>query len=147
MYPSARKDVRPACICLVHETKMSPRKCAELVGGADHGVYAMKICVLCLQRQGRGSTDAFSILLLSIITVEYRDATQKISIGGLGHLAIQYAAKMGYTVVAISRGTEKKDYALELGVRRAGSFVCMKRRRGTFYLRRRCIRGCVCNHV
>ncbi|CAN0156641.1 unnamed protein product [Ascophyllum nodosum] len=38
-----------------------------------------------------------------------------VGIGGLGHLAIQYAAKMGYTVVAISRGTDKKDYALQLG--------------------------------
>lgn len=38
-------------------------------------------------------------------------------IGGLGHLAIQYAAKFGYTVVAISRGTSKKAQALELGVR------------------------------
>lgn len=38
-------------------------------------------------------------------------------IGGLGHLAIQYAAKFGYTVVAISRGTKKKAHAMELGVR------------------------------
>lgn len=42
-------------------------------------------------------------------------------IGGLGHLAIQYAAKFGYTVVAISRGTSKKAQALELGVRGSGS--------------------------
>lgn len=39
-------------------------------------------------------------------------------IGGLGHLAIQYAAKFGYTVVVVSRGTAKKDHALQLGVRR-----------------------------
>ncbi|CAN0030458.1 unnamed protein product, partial [Scytosiphon promiscuus] len=36
-------------------------------------------------------------------------------VGGLGNLAIQYAAKFGYTVVAISRGTAKKKHALELG--------------------------------
>jgi D-arabinose 1-dehydrogenase-like Zn-dependent alcohol dehydrogenase len=36
-------------------------------------------------------------------------------IGGLGHLGIQFAAKMGYTVVAISRGTAKKELAMELG--------------------------------
>lgn len=36
-------------------------------------------------------------------------------IGGLGHLAIQYAKKAGYEVVAISRGSEKKILALELG--------------------------------
>lgn len=37
-------------------------------------------------------------------------------LGGLGHLAIQYANKFGYTVVAISRGSDKKEHALELGV-------------------------------
>lgn len=31
-------------------------------------------------------------------------------------MAISYAAKAGYTVVAISRGTSKKDFCLELGV-------------------------------
>jgi D-arabinose 1-dehydrogenase-like Zn-dependent alcohol dehydrogenase len=36
-------------------------------------------------------------------------------IGGLGHLGIQFAAKMGYTVVAISRGTAKQELAMELG--------------------------------
>ncbi|CAM9519849.1 unnamed protein product, partial [Sphacelaria rigidula] len=38
-----------------------------------------------------------------------------VGIGGLGHVAIQYAAKFGYTVVAISRGTKKKAHAMELG--------------------------------
>ncbi|EWY82783.1 hypothetical protein FOYG_14876 [Fusarium oxysporum NRRL 32931] len=36
-------------------------------------------------------------------------------LGGLGHLALQYASKMGYTVVALSAGSEKKDFAMELG--------------------------------
>lgn len=36
-------------------------------------------------------------------------------LGGLGHLAIQYARKMGYRTVALSRGTSKKDFALKLG--------------------------------
>jgi len=38
-----------------------------------------------------------------------------IGIGGLGHLAIQYANKMGYNVVAISNSNEKKDWAKQLG--------------------------------
>eukprot|EP00903_Cladosiphon_okamuranus_P011987 g11256.t1 len=38
-----------------------------------------------------------------------------VGVGGLGNLAIQYASKFGYTVVAISRGSDKKDHALELG--------------------------------
>ncbi|KAI1432870.1 alcohol dehydrogenase [Xylaria sp. CBS 124048] len=36
-------------------------------------------------------------------------------LGGLGHMAVQYAAKMGYRVVAISSGSAKKDFALKLG--------------------------------
>jgi len=36
-------------------------------------------------------------------------------IGGLGHLGIQYAAKMGFRVVATSRDSSKKDLALKLG--------------------------------
>ena len=36
-------------------------------------------------------------------------------LGGLGHLAIQYAKRMGYRVVAVSRGPEKEAAARELG--------------------------------
>eukprot|EP01129_Flabellula_baltica_P014736 TRINITY_DN7147_c0_g1_i1.p1 TRINITY_DN7147_c0_g1~~TRINITY_DN7147_c0_g1_i1.p1 ORF type:complete len:337 (+),score=76.11 TRINITY_DN7147_c0_g1_i1:28-1038(+) len=36
-------------------------------------------------------------------------------IGGLGHLAVQYAAALGYQVVAISRGKEKEEETLKLG--------------------------------
>jgi D-arabinose 1-dehydrogenase-like Zn-dependent alcohol dehydrogenase len=37
------------------------------------------------------------------------------AIGGLGHLGVQFARKMGYRTVAISRGTDAKDLALKLG--------------------------------
>jgi alcohol dehydrogenase, propanol-preferring len=36
-------------------------------------------------------------------------------IGGLGHLAIQYAARMGFRTVAISQGSDKQDLARQLG--------------------------------
>ena len=36
-------------------------------------------------------------------------------LGGLGHLAVQYAAKLGHRVVAISRGAAKEAFARELG--------------------------------
>ncbi|CAM3353945.1 zinc-binding dehydrogenase [Paenibacillus taichungensis] len=36
-------------------------------------------------------------------------------IGGLGHLAVQYAKKAGYQTVAISRGSDKEKLARELG--------------------------------
>jgi D-arabinose 1-dehydrogenase-like Zn-dependent alcohol dehydrogenase len=37
------------------------------------------------------------------------------AIGGLGHLAVQYANKFGYRTVAISRGADSKDLANKLG--------------------------------
>jgi D-arabinose 1-dehydrogenase-like Zn-dependent alcohol dehydrogenase len=36
-------------------------------------------------------------------------------IGGLGHLAVQYARQSGYRTVAISRGMDKEAFAKELG--------------------------------
>ncbi|HKC61955.1 MAG TPA: alcohol dehydrogenase [Myxococcales bacterium] len=36
-------------------------------------------------------------------------------IGGLGHLGIQFARKLGYRTVALSRGADKRALALELG--------------------------------
>lgn len=36
-------------------------------------------------------------------------------LGGLGHLAVQYANALGYKVVAVSSGASKRDFALELG--------------------------------
>jgi D-arabinose 1-dehydrogenase-like Zn-dependent alcohol dehydrogenase len=36
-------------------------------------------------------------------------------IGGLGHLGIQFAAKMGFRTVALSRGADKEDLARQLG--------------------------------
>lgn len=36
-------------------------------------------------------------------------------IGGLGHLGIQYAARMGFCTIAISRGADKEELARQLG--------------------------------
>lgn len=36
-------------------------------------------------------------------------------LGGLGHLAIQYAHKLGYRVVALSRDSMKEEFARKLG--------------------------------
>lgn len=43
------------------------------------------------------------------------DLVAILGVGGLGHLGIQYAAKMGFEVAAIARGTEKGPLAKELG--------------------------------
>ena len=38
-----------------------------------------------------------------------------LGIGGLGHLGIQFAARMGFNVVAVARGAEKEQLAKRLG--------------------------------
>jgi alcohol dehydrogenase len=43
------------------------------------------------------------------------DLVAVLGIGGLGHLGIQYAAKMGFTTVAIARGQDKAPLARKLG--------------------------------
>jgi D-arabinose 1-dehydrogenase-like Zn-dependent alcohol dehydrogenase len=43
------------------------------------------------------------------------DAVVILGIGGLGHLAIQYAAKSGYRTVAVARGQDKGPLAKQLG--------------------------------
>jgi D-arabinose 1-dehydrogenase-like Zn-dependent alcohol dehydrogenase len=43
------------------------------------------------------------------------DLVAVLGIGGLGHLGVQYAAKMGYRTVAIARGADKAALAKQLG--------------------------------
>ena len=38
-----------------------------------------------------------------------------VGIGGLGHMAIQFASKMGAETVAISRSADKKEFCEKLG--------------------------------
>jgi D-arabinose 1-dehydrogenase-like Zn-dependent alcohol dehydrogenase len=43
------------------------------------------------------------------------DVVGVLGLGGLGHLGVQYAAKMGFKTVAIARGKDKEPLARELG--------------------------------
>jgi D-arabinose 1-dehydrogenase-like Zn-dependent alcohol dehydrogenase len=43
------------------------------------------------------------------------DVVAVLGVGGLGHLGVQYAQAMGFHTVAMSRGTDKKDLAMQLG--------------------------------
>ena len=55
----------------------------------------------------------FNALRNSGLTPGDRVAVQ--GVGGLGHLGIQYAANFGCEVIALSRGTDKKELAHNLG--------------------------------
>src|SRR5262249_10653505 len=43
------------------------------------------------------------------------DLVAILGVGGLGHLGVQYAAKMGFRTVAIARGKDKEPLARKLG--------------------------------
>ena len=43
------------------------------------------------------------------------DTVAILGLGGLGHLGVQYAAKMGFRTVAIARGSDKASFAKKLG--------------------------------
>ena len=43
------------------------------------------------------------------------DTVAIIGVGGLGHLAIQFASKMGFKTIAIGRGKDKEDLVKKLG--------------------------------
>ncbi len=45
------------------------------------------------------------------------DLVAVLGVGGLGHLGVQFAAKMGFNTVAIARGKEKEPLARSLGAR------------------------------
>ncbi len=45
------------------------------------------------------------------------DVVAVLGVGGLGHLAVQFAAKMGFETVAIARGADKEALARQLGAR------------------------------
>ncbi len=75
---------------------------------------------------GLSSEEAAPILCAGIATfnglrasgAEPGDTVAVLGIGGLGHMALQYARRMGYRVVAIGRGEDIASEALELGAHR-----------------------------
>ena len=72
---------------------------------------------------GLNSVDAAPLLCAGLTTFNaLRRSSAKpgelvaiLGIGGLGHLAIQFAAHMGFKVVAVARGAEKQQLAKNLG--------------------------------
>jgi D-arabinose 1-dehydrogenase-like Zn-dependent alcohol dehydrogenase len=54
---------------------------------------------------------------LSVYNVRPTDRVGVVGVGGLGHLAIQFAAKMGCDVVAFSSTESKRDEAIAFGAK------------------------------
>ena len=45
------------------------------------------------------------------------DLVAVVGLGGVGHMGVQYASRLGYDTVAIARGPEKEELARQLGAR------------------------------
>ncbi|PGH17996.1 hypothetical protein AJ80_04617 [Polytolypa hystricis UAMH7299] len=58
-----------------------------------------------------------------LINAKPNETVGVLGVGGLGHLAIQFAAKMGCRVVVLSGSESKKEQAMEFG---AHKFIAMK---------------------
>lgn len=78
---------------------------------------------LALLPEGTATPDSAPLLCAGLTTfnalrnsgAKPGDLVAVLGIGGLGHLGVQYAAKMGFRTIAIARGKDKEPLARELG--------------------------------
>lgn len=78
---------------------------------------------LALIPEGLSAVDAAPLMCAGVTTFNSLrnggarpgDLVAILGIGGLGHLAVQFAAKMGFNTVAIARGKDKEALAKKLG--------------------------------
>jgi D-arabinose 1-dehydrogenase-like Zn-dependent alcohol dehydrogenase len=88
---------------------------AELMMASQHAIVAIP--------DELGSVDAAPLQCAGVTTfnalrksvAKPGDLIAVQGVGGLGHLAIQFARHMGFRTAAIARGADKKDLALSLG--------------------------------
>jgi D-arabinose 1-dehydrogenase-like Zn-dependent alcohol dehydrogenase len=100
---------------------------AQVTGISFDGGYAEYVVVpsaaVARMPEGLDPAEAAPLLCAGITTynalrnsgARAGDTVAVQGIGGLGHLALQYAAKMGFRTIAISRGADKEELARSLG--------------------------------
>ena len=100
---------------------------AQVTGISFDGGYAEFVVVpepaVARMPEGLDAAEAAPLLCAGITTynalrnsgARAGDTVAVQGIGGLGHLGLQYAAKMGFRTVAISRGADKGELARQLG--------------------------------
>ena len=102
---------------------------SEVTGLTRDGGYAeymvAPISALALVPDDLSSADAAPLMCAGVTTFNCLrnsgagpgDVVAVVGIGGLGHLAVQFAAKMGCNTVAIARGKDEEGLARQLGAR------------------------------
>jgi D-arabinose 1-dehydrogenase-like Zn-dependent alcohol dehydrogenase len=100
---------------------------ASIPGISYDGGYAEYVIApaeaLAAVPESLNSTEAAPLLCAGITTfnairnssARAGDLVAILGLGGLGHLGVQYAAKMGFEVVGIARGADKAKFAKDLG--------------------------------
>ena len=108
---------------------------SQVPGIAYDGGYAEYMIApasaLALIPEGLSAVDAGPLMCAGVTTFNSLrnsgarpgDLVAILGIGGLGHLGIQFAAKMGFRTVAIARGMDKEPLAKKLG---ASSYIDSK---------------------
>ncbi|MGA2319457.1 MAG: alcohol dehydrogenase [Solirubrobacteraceae bacterium] len=101
----------------------------EIPGITRDGGYAdyvlVKASALALIPEELAAEDAAPLLCAGVTTYNALrhsgarggDLVAILGLGGLGHLGVQFAAKLGFHTVAIARGREKEELARRLGAR------------------------------
>jgi D-arabinose 1-dehydrogenase-like Zn-dependent alcohol dehydrogenase len=92
-------------------------------GYADYMIASAK--AVALIPEGLSAVEAGPLMCAGITTynslrnsgVRPGDLVAVLGLGGLGHLAVQFAAKMGFNTVSIARGKDKEALARKLGAR------------------------------
>ncbi len=102
----------------------------EIPGITSDGGYADYVVVnaraLALMPDDLADVDAAPLMCAGITTYNaLRESSARggdlvaiLGLGGLGHLGVQFAAKLGFRTVAIARGAEKGELARKLGAER-----------------------------
>ncbi len=103
------------------------QKGVRIPGITYDGGYADYVIVpataLALIPDGLSAVDAGPLMCAGVTTFNSLrnsgarpgDTVAVLGIGGLGHLAVQFAAKMGFRTIAIARGSDKEPLARQLG--------------------------------
>ena len=92
-------------------------------GYAEYGIFREEACAAVPAELS--SIDAAPLMCAGITTFNALrhsgarpgDVVAIMGIGGLGHLAVQFANKMGFETIAIARGNDKRELSLKLGAR------------------------------
>lgn len=90
-------------------------------GYAEYALFSELVCAVVPEKVS--SAEAAPLMCAGVTTfnslrhagAKPGDVVAILGVGGLGHLGVQFASKMGFRTVAIARGQDKKKLSLELG--------------------------------